>query len=147
MDQRLAELLRLLELERLELNIFRGESRDIGSPQVYGGQVLGQAEKAPQLDKPKSIFRPDAPRPAFPLPQPQRWEYRVLSLKDKDDAANEDLTRMASDGWDYAGVVQSALPPAPATAQFVQTFSGTPTRILFKRLMKKPVDRAEQSKP
>ena len=46
MDQRLAELLRLLELERLELNMFRAESRDIGSPQVYGGQVLGQALKA-----------------------------------------------------------------------------------------------------
>ncbi|MFI4914574.1 MAG: acyl-CoA thioesterase [Steroidobacterales bacterium] len=46
MDARLAELLRLLELERLEVNIFRGESHDIGSPQVYGGQVLGQALKA-----------------------------------------------------------------------------------------------------
>ena len=46
MDQRLAGLLRLLELERIEVNIFRGESRDIGSPQVYGGQVLGQALQA-----------------------------------------------------------------------------------------------------
>lgn len=46
MDTRLAELLRLLELERLEVNLFRGESRDIGSPQVYGGQVLSQALKA-----------------------------------------------------------------------------------------------------
>ncbi len=46
MDQRLAGLLRLLELERLEVNIFRGASRDIGSPQVYGGQVLGQALQA-----------------------------------------------------------------------------------------------------
>ncbi|MFT3907761.1 MAG: acyl-CoA thioesterase II [Steroidobacteraceae bacterium] len=46
MDPRLAELLRLLELEQLEVNIFRGNSRDIGSPQVYGGQVLGQALKA-----------------------------------------------------------------------------------------------------
>jgi acyl-CoA thioesterase-2 len=45
-DQRLAGLLRLLELERLEVNIFRGPSRDIGSPQVYGGQVLGQALQA-----------------------------------------------------------------------------------------------------
>jgi acyl-CoA thioesterase-2 len=45
-DQRLEGLLRLLELERLEVNIFRGESRDIGSPQVYGGQVLGQALQA-----------------------------------------------------------------------------------------------------
>jgi acyl-CoA thioesterase-2 len=42
-DQRIADLLSLLELERLEVNLFRGESRDIGSPQVFGGQVLGQA--------------------------------------------------------------------------------------------------------
>ncbi len=39
----LADLLGLIRLERLELNLFRGESRDIGSPQVFGGQVLGQA--------------------------------------------------------------------------------------------------------
>jgi len=45
-DARLANLLQLLELERLEVNIFRGSSRDIGSPQVYGGQVLGQALQA-----------------------------------------------------------------------------------------------------
>jgi acyl-CoA thioesterase-2 len=45
-DQRIADLLRLLELEQLEVNLFRGESRDIGSPQVFGGQVLGQALKA-----------------------------------------------------------------------------------------------------
>jgi acyl-CoA thioesterase-2 len=32
-----------LTLERLEENLYRGESRDIGSPNVYGGQVLGQA--------------------------------------------------------------------------------------------------------
>ena len=37
------DLLKHLTLERLEDNLFRGESRDIGSPQVYGGQVLGQA--------------------------------------------------------------------------------------------------------
>jgi acyl-CoA thioesterase-2 len=39
----LADLLHLLELERIEENIFRGESRDIGSERVFGGQVLGQA--------------------------------------------------------------------------------------------------------
>jgi len=43
MDHRLQELLQLLDLERLEVNMFRGVSRDIGSPQVFGGQVLGQA--------------------------------------------------------------------------------------------------------
>jgi len=43
MDQRIADLLKLLQLEQLEVNLFRGESRDIGSAQVFGGQVLGQA--------------------------------------------------------------------------------------------------------
>ena len=43
MDQHLADLLQLLQLEALEVNLFRGESRDIGAPQVFGGQVLGQA--------------------------------------------------------------------------------------------------------
>lgn len=42
----LEDLLHLLKLERIEDNIFRGESRDIGSPRVYGGQVLGQALSA-----------------------------------------------------------------------------------------------------
>ncbi len=46
MDPVLADVITLLELERLEDNIFRGESRDIGSPQVFGGQVLGQALSA-----------------------------------------------------------------------------------------------------
>jgi acyl-CoA thioesterase II len=40
---RLPELLALLDLERVEDNLFRGESRDVGAPQVFGGQVLGQA--------------------------------------------------------------------------------------------------------
>lgn len=46
MDARLEELVRLLTLERLEDDLFRGESRDIGSPQVFGGQVLGQGLQA-----------------------------------------------------------------------------------------------------
>jgi acyl-CoA thioesterase-2 len=39
----LTDLIKLMTLERLELDLYRGESRDIGSPQVFGGQVLGQA--------------------------------------------------------------------------------------------------------
>ncbi len=46
MNPVLADVVRLLQLERIEDNIFRGESRDIGSPQVFGGQVLGQALSA-----------------------------------------------------------------------------------------------------
>ncbi len=43
MDSQTSDLLALLELEQLEVNLFRGESHDIGSAQVFGGQVLGQA--------------------------------------------------------------------------------------------------------
>ncbi len=38
----------ILSLERIEENIFRGQSQDIGTPQVYGGQVLAQAIAAAQ---------------------------------------------------------------------------------------------------
>ena len=44
----LDDLIALLKLERIEENIFRGDSRDIGSAQVFGGQVLGQALSAAQ---------------------------------------------------------------------------------------------------
>lgn len=46
MNPVLEDLIKLLHLERIEDNIFRGESRDIGSAQVFGGQVLGQALSA-----------------------------------------------------------------------------------------------------
>lgn len=39
----LDDLLALLDLESLELNLFRGESRWLGSKRVYGGQVLAQS--------------------------------------------------------------------------------------------------------
>ncbi len=43
MDERLRTLIRQLDLEPLEVNLFRGQSRDVGGPRVFGGQVLGQA--------------------------------------------------------------------------------------------------------
>jgi len=46
MSEPVDHLLHLLNLERIEENIFRGPSRDIGSPTVFGGQVLGQALRA-----------------------------------------------------------------------------------------------------
>ncbi len=47
-SSRVAELVDLLSLERLEDNLFRGQSRDIGTRYVFGGQVLGQALSAAQ---------------------------------------------------------------------------------------------------
>lgn len=37
------DLLALIDLEPLEINIYRGQNRDIGSGRVFGGQVLAQA--------------------------------------------------------------------------------------------------------
>ncbi|MGQ0562889.1 MAG: acyl-CoA thioesterase II [Gemmatimonadota bacterium] len=42
------DLLNLLDLEPIEVNIYRGRNRDIGSGRVFGGQVLSQALVAAQ---------------------------------------------------------------------------------------------------
>jgi acyl-CoA thioesterase-2 len=46
MTRVLDELVTLLALERIEENLFRGQSQDLGWGQVFGGQVLGQALSA-----------------------------------------------------------------------------------------------------
>ncbi len=43
MNKILQDLVNVLDLEPLEVNLFRGESRDLGGKSVFGGQVLGQA--------------------------------------------------------------------------------------------------------
>ena len=55
-----SELIDLLSLERLEHDLFRGQSRDIGTRYVFGGQVLGQALSAAQATM-------THPRPAHSL--------------------------------------------------------------------------------
>ncbi len=42
----IGELIDLLDLEKIEENIFRGQSTSIGSKRVFGGQVLAQALNA-----------------------------------------------------------------------------------------------------
>jgi len=42
-DPTLQSLIDQLDLETLELNLFRGQSRDLGGRSVFGGQVIGQA--------------------------------------------------------------------------------------------------------
>src|SRR5690554_2286668 len=60
MNSTVSELIELLSLERLEDDLFRGQSRDIGTRYVFGGQVLGQALSAAQATMPE-------PRPAHSL--------------------------------------------------------------------------------
>ncbi|TYT25463.1 acyl-CoA thioesterase II [Luteimonas viscosa] len=53
MTSPVSELIELLSLERLEQDLFRGQSRDIGTRYVFGGQVLGQALSAAQATMPE----------------------------------------------------------------------------------------------
>jgi acyl-CoA thioesterase-2 len=48
MAPELDKLTTLLSLERLEDRLFRGQSHNVGTNRVYGGQVLGQAIQAAQ---------------------------------------------------------------------------------------------------
>ena len=43
MSETLQQLVRQLDLEQLEVNLFRGQSADLGGRSVFGGQVIGQA--------------------------------------------------------------------------------------------------------
>ncbi|MAY27398.1 MAG: acyl-CoA thioesterase II [Polycyclovorans sp.] len=43
MTPKLQDLVEQLDLESLEVNLFRGTSRDLGGHSVFGGQVIGQA--------------------------------------------------------------------------------------------------------
>src|SRR5260370_9615269 len=43
MDKALQKLVAQLDLEQLEVNLFRGQSIDLGGKSVFGGQVIGQA--------------------------------------------------------------------------------------------------------
>ena len=53
MSYNVENLLNLLDLEPIEVNIFRGLHRDIGSGRVFGGQVLAQALVAAQRTVPQ----------------------------------------------------------------------------------------------
>jgi len=48
----LDDLIARLELERIEENIFRGQSQDLGWGRVFGGQVIGQALSAAEQTVP-----------------------------------------------------------------------------------------------
>src|SRR5262249_57170908 len=43
MSAAVQDLLKILDLEQLEVNLFRGRSPQVGWQRVFGGQVVGQA--------------------------------------------------------------------------------------------------------
>lgn len=52
MSPALKNLIELMELEKIEEGLFRGQSEDLGLPQVFGGQVVGQAMYAAEQTVP-----------------------------------------------------------------------------------------------
>ena len=52
----LKKLIKLLDLETLEENLFRGQSENIGGPRVFGGQVIGQALTAAARTVPEKRY-------------------------------------------------------------------------------------------
>lgn len=54
--KKVEELIQLLQLEQIEVNLFRGASKSIGSPRVFGGQVLAQALSAAIQTVPEDRF-------------------------------------------------------------------------------------------
>ena len=59
-----SDLLALLDLEPLEVNIYRGTNRDLGTGRVFGGQVFAQALVAARKTV---VAPPDAPREAHSM--------------------------------------------------------------------------------
>ncbi len=54
MSQALSNLLTLLQLEKVEEGLFRGQSEDLGLRRVFGGQVVGQALSAAKETVPEA---------------------------------------------------------------------------------------------
>lgn len=73
MSKVLAELVELLALERIEADLFRGQSQDLGWGAIFGGQVIGQSLSAAAQTVPKErrvhsmnayfLLRGDASKP------------------------------------------------------------------------------------
>jgi acyl-CoA thioesterase II len=62
MERVLADLVQLLALERLDRDLFRGHSQDLGWGSLFGGQVLGQALSAAA----QTVGGPDGGHPHTP---------------------------------------------------------------------------------
>lgn len=123
----LAELVALLQLERIEENLFRGQSQDLGWGQVFGGQVLGQALSAalqtvPGGRQPHSLhgyfLRPgDAARPIVYTVDPIRdgrsfTTRRVVAVQGGKAIFNLSASfQVAEDGFDHQAPVPAFTPP------------------------------------
>ncbi len=127
MAERLDTLLELLQLERIEENLFRGSSQDLGWGRIYGGQVLGQALSAAEQTVPTDrdvhslhgyFLRPGDPdRPVVYTVDPIRdgrsfTTRRVVAVQRGKAIFNLSASfQGAEGGFEHADLMPDAPPP------------------------------------
>ena len=127
MSKMLTELIQLLSLERIEENLFRGQSQDLGWGTVYGGQVLGQALSAATQTAPPDrlahslhayFLRPgDVSRPVLYEVDRIRdgssfTTRRVVAVQKGEAIFHLDASfQRPEDGFDHADAMPGATPP------------------------------------
>lgn len=125
----LAELIDILALERIEENIFRGRSQDLGWGRVFGGQVLGQALSAAEQTVPDDrpvhslhgyFMRPgDASKPIVFTVDPIRdgrsfTTRRVVAIQDGKAIFNLAASfQVVEDGFDHQACALPEGVPGP----------------------------------
>ena len=129
----LSDLIDLLALERLEENLFRGRSQDLGWGQVFGGQILGQAMSAAEQTVPKDRFchslhayflRPgDVRKPVIYTVDPIRdgrsfTTRRVVAVQHGKAILNLSASfKVVEEGFDHAAPMPEAPPPESLKSQ------------------------------
>ena len=125
----LSKLIEILSLERIEENIFRGQSQDLGWGRVFGGQVLGQALSAAEQTVPDDRFvhslhsyflRPgDAAKPIVFMVDPIRdgrsfTTRRVVAVQDGRAIFNLSASfQIEEDGFEHQSATMADDVPGP----------------------------------
>ena len=123
----LGELLEILRLERIEENLFRGQSQDLGWGRVFGGQVVGQALSAAEQTVPPGrvvhsihgyFLRPgDAKRPVVYTVDPIRdgssfTTRRVVAVQGGKPIFNLAASfQIAEEGFDHQDELPETIGP------------------------------------
>ena len=148
----LSELIGILELERIEENIFRGQSQNLGWGRVFGGQVVGQALSAAEQTVPEGrsvhslhayFLRPgDATKPIVFNVDPIRngksfTTRRVVAIQGGRPIFNLSASfQVAEEGFDHQiGEMPEVAPPEGLRNEkelMKETLASLPAEVLAK---------------
>ena len=119
MPSAVANLLSILDLEQLELNLFRGQSPKVGWQRVFGGQVIGQALVAASrtVDGRAATF---AARLFHAAGRSRRFRSSTRSIASGTDAASRPA------GWSASSTVTRSSPCRRRTRSTKRAFRINP---------------------